>query len=434
MSWSPDSKWIAAPELDPQGGTSLFLIPVGAGTKRQLTSNSTGIDATPAFSPDGRYLAYASCLKVTPCDIYMLPLGPDYLPEGKARRVTDQNVLMRGLAWMPDGCHLVYSAGIDGLRTYLWRVSIFPPGPSERIADTGFNARHPAVSRSGDRLAFSEQNRDVDIWKYADGKIEPFLASTAYEWDPSFSPDGKKVAFCSSRSGEMEIWVCDRDGGKLVQLTDRLGRGQYSPAWSPDGKRVAFASRGKDGKSGIYVVDGAGGQPRRLTPPQYDALAPTWSRDGKWIYFARSDLARIDIWRMPDGGGECTEITDHGGYHAVESPDGKEIYYTREANTTPGYIEPLYAKPLAGGPERVVLDPIWWYGFDVVEDGIYYTRNTSPGVTLAFFDFRTRQSRDLAQSPEPSFQWLTVSPDRKTVLFGVLKHGDWNLMMIENFR
>jgi Tol biopolymer transport system component/predicted Ser/Thr protein kinase len=440
MSWSPDGKWIAAPERDAQGATRIYFYPVGPGEKRRVTSNATGIDQTPAFSPDGRFLAYASCTFVYPCDVYLLDLDADYLPEKRQpRQVTHQGAYLRGLAWMPDSRTVVYAAGQEGtMDTYLWRVAIRPLGAPERMDLPGSQVRHPAVSRAGDRLAYTRFNRDADILKLElGGRIKPFVASTVFEYDPAFSPDGARVSFCSMRSGTMEIWVCDRDGGNLVQVTDRLGRSQSSPAWSPDGAWIAFESQGQDGHSAIWTVEAAGGQPHRITPAGFDAFAPGWSRDGKWIYFARSGSPRMDIWRMPSAGGASQRITDNGGFYSCESADGKSIYYTKDVSTSlTGYRTPVFVKPLAGGAEeRQVLDSVMWYGFFVAADGIYYVGDGEGGPRpLKFYDFATRRNRVLALFNATPHQRLAVSPDRKTVLFGVLKSANWDLMMVENFR
>jgi Tol biopolymer transport system component len=106
--------------------------------------------------------------------------------------------------------------------------------------------------------------------------------------NPQFSPDGSRIAFTSSRNGQVEIWVCDSDGSNPVQLTE-LNRNSEggTPRWSPDGRYLAFDST-KAGRSDIYVVPAQGGPVRRITPEASHEDMPSWSRDGKWIYFERS--------------------------------------------------------------------------------------------------------------------------------------------------
>jgi len=159
VSWSRDGKWIAAPDRDQSGHTQIYLFGVESGEKRALTSNYTGTDHAPAFSPDGKSLAYASCAgAVRPCDIYVIDLDRGLVPK-TWRRITDVGVYIRGIAWVPNGRELVYSAGrTQSQETYLWRVSVDSPGLSERIEIAGPRARHPAMARSGGLLAYTQLN------------------------------------------------------------------------------------------------------------------------------------------------------------------------------------------------------------------------------------------------------------------------------------
>jgi Tol biopolymer transport system component len=156
MSWSHDGKWIAAPDRGEKGGTQLYLFGIESGEKRALTINRTGTDHAPAFSPDGRSLAYASCSDdVFPCDVYVIDLSAGLQPKA-LRRITDVSLYLRGVAWLPDGKSLVYSAGSkNGDATSLWRVSVDPPGLPERIDMAGDHARHPTISPKGELLAYT---------------------------------------------------------------------------------------------------------------------------------------------------------------------------------------------------------------------------------------------------------------------------------------
>jgi serine/threonine protein kinase/Tol biopolymer transport system component len=160
MSWSPDGKWIASPDRDASGATQIYLFSTATGEKRQITSNSGGTDHAPAFSSNGKALAYASCsAAVEQCDVFVAVLGRD-MTATDYRRITDQRVYVRGLAWMPDGRSIVYSAGRRATaETYLWRVAVSPPGTPERIDMAGSQARHPAVSPAGGLLAYTRLDR-----------------------------------------------------------------------------------------------------------------------------------------------------------------------------------------------------------------------------------------------------------------------------------
>jgi Tol biopolymer transport system component len=440
ISWSRDGKWLALAELEPRGTNGIFLIPVERGERRRLTSNSTAFDHAPAFSPDGRFLAYASCTGASSCDVHLVELGPDLLPRGQPRRLTHQDSYMSGVAWTADGRSVLCGASLDGgVTRYLWRVPISGAVRPERLDLAGSQAQHHATARVGNRLAYVQGGLDPDIWKWEAGAAaKNFISSTLPDFSPQFSPDGTRIAFGSSRSGVTEIWVCGRDGANPTQLTNALGRCQATPKWSPDSRSIAFGSMGEDGRWDIYVIDAAGGQPRRITSHESTETIPSFSRDGKWIYFNSKRGGNNEIWRIPAAGGESMQVTDRGGYVAFESWDGKTLYYTKSAGVNvdlaPG---PLFARSLAGGPERQVLDSVVARAFFPVEDGIYYiARHDNEGAwPLQFFDLATGRSRVLTRiEGQLWLGGLTVSPDRKIFLFTVNKPLNFDLMLIENFR
>ena len=143
----------------------------------------------------------------------------------------------------------------------LWRIDVSgSEGRSaepQRLAALGENAVSPAISRRGHRLAYSSFSFHSSIWRIAApggskardeksaGSVNgdtPFIYSTRDDNSPEFSPDGKRIAFMSNRSGDWEIWVCDSDGSNPVQLTSFRGPNVSTPRWSPDGGRIAFDS------------------------------------------------------------------------------------------------------------------------------------------------------------------------------------------------
>lgn len=88
--------------------------------------------------------------------------------------------------------------------------------------------------------------------------------------------------FASGRTGNDEIWVCDRDGRNQKQLTFLEGPRTGTPRWSPDGRQIAFDSW-LGGNSDVNVISADGGRPQRVTPDSLNGHAPYWSRDGQWI-------------------------------------------------------------------------------------------------------------------------------------------------------
>ncbi len=426
LSWTPDGRWLATPATDSSGGNGIFLLPLEQAKAQRLTSNPAGDDIGPALSPDGHFLAYASCISFYSCAIHILELQQNLRPQGPPRRLIGLQLGMTfaGLAWAADGQSLVYSPG------NLYRVPLRGAPAGERIGLAAPLAVSPAVSRALDRLAFARGIDDRDIWKLEEGRPPvSFISSTLTDQNPQFSPDGTRIAHVSG-----EIFVSQADGSNPIQLTDGLGRQVGSPQWSPDGRWIAFDSQGQDGNWDIFVIDAAGGPPRRFTTDPSNEHRPSWSRDGRWIYFASDRTGRFEVWRVAAQGGEAVQVTDAGGHTCAESFDGRTLYYAKARVPQ----QPLYARPLDGGPEKRIVEEILGRTFAVVENGLYYfARTEAVSVTsLRFLDVARGKTREVARldvAVAPGVG-LTASPDRKTFLFTAWKPDNADLMLIENFR
>ena len=253
---------------------------------------------------------------------------------------------------MPDGRSLVYGAGSAGA-SFLWRVPL-AGGEPERLDIAGDQAFSPSISNYGNKVAYTRLGNDHDIWKFESNRQpQDFLSSTRDDRSAQFSPDGKRVVFESRRLGfDYQIWVANWDGTNPTPLTDG-GRGLGgTPRWSPDSRSVVFDGQEPDGRRAVYVVDAKGGPSRLLATP---GTLPSWSHDAKWIYFHSNLTGRDEIWRVPAGGGDPVQVTYNGGNNALESPDGTTLYFRKGA--APAVSQGMvFAQPVAGGPERVVLD------------------------------------------------------------------------------
>ncbi len=432
LSWSPDGKWLTFAKFSGDSA-GVYLLPVDGGAPRRVTfPKPPAYDSYPVISPDGRRLAYAGCTRTFSCDLYIMELDSAYAPQGQPRRITQQQISMMGIAWAGDS--LVYSGSFSwGLLHYLWRVKADGASAPQRLDIAGVYASDPTVSRISNRLAFARFVKNYDIWRcQIGGSQAPLITSTLHEGNPQFSPDGKRIAFGTSRSGEeFNIWVAEADGSNPVQLVHQLGRSEGSPKWSPDGRWIAFDSLRPDGYQDIFVIDATGGHPRRLDLGLHENGVPSWSRDGKWIYFFSDRTGRNEIWKVPSAGGHVEQVTENGGSFALESTDGKTLFYTRGP-----YGTPLFARPVNGGPERKVLD---YTGrcrdFVVFEDGIYYCGQREREQTpLLFHQFSSGASRLVTTVDGFLVNGLTVSPDRKSILFARSGVNGADLMLIENFR
>jgi Tol biopolymer transport system component len=290
-----------------------------------------------------------------------------------------------------------------------------------------------------DRLAFAHDRSTIAIYRFEGGHPpEALLESSHQDRFPHLSPDGRRIAFESNRGGEGdEIWLAASDGSNPRQLTHGPGIEQGTPRWSPDGQRIAFDSRAEDGKFDIWTIDADGGSPRRLTLDPGNAQMPSWSRDGRWIYFQSDRMGAGEVWRIPATGGSEERVTHGGGSLAYESADGKTLFFMMRALDN----GPLLAVPLAGGRERRVLECVPPKGFAVGPTGVYHLGCTADlrAVPLYLLDPATGRDRLLgkleqAVSAAGLSSGLTVSADGKTILYVKAENKDSDLMMIENFR
>jgi Tol biopolymer transport system component len=246
-----------------------------------------------------------------------------------------------------------------------------------------------------------------------------------------FSPDGTRIALSSSRSGNNEIWVSNADGTQPLQLTSSGGRHAGSAQWSPDSHWIVYDAVTPSQTRDIFIVDATGGRPRPLVVHPAQDRVPSWSRDGKSIYFTSNRAGRDEIFRVPVSGGDPTQVTDQGGYVAFEAPDSATLYYTKTSSGP----SPLFARPLAGGPERQVLDSVFNRSFVVAADGIYFIEVADDGrFSMKFLELASGKMRILTQIDGLPDLYLSISPDGQRALYTLREQTGADLMLIENFR
>jgi TolB protein len=260
----------------------------------QLTSDGY-FKQRPAWSPDGSRLAFTrhrqDKLWIYTCDA----------AGGDERRLTQRELPEYDAAWSPDGLRLAFvhvsQSGTQGdLDIYVINADGSGLAPLVKTQGMLSHEEWPAWSPDGKRLAFTSTrpgNQEIMLAEADGSQVRAITSHSGTDAHPCWSPDGRQIAFATDRWGGLEIAVIEADGSQIRRLTTSPGLDDY-PAWSPDGRRIAFVSN-RDGNFEIYLMQADGSQPRNVTrSPAIDTF-PTWNPDGR-LTFVSNQHQQFDIF------------------------------------------------------------------------------------------------------------------------------------------
>jgi Tol biopolymer transport system component/DNA-binding winged helix-turn-helix (wHTH) protein len=449
LAWSLDGKWLLGVEqrgvagLAPERRVGIVRISVEGGEKRpfpvSLDADQNGSKRNPRLSdgeealtvsPDGKKLAFIHTIDDPNTDIYVVALTDQMMPAGPATSLHFDKNSCHGIAWDADGRSLIVSSDRRG-SIELWRVPVSRSVEPSRIDVSDELPLHLAVSKTGQRMAYTHFFNDWNIWRVdlISARVKhaaAFITSTKDEYHPSYSSDGKRIAFESNRFGNtQQIWVSDADGSRAVQLTAFENAWAGSPAWSPNGQQIAFDSDAA-GQWDIYVIPSQGGKAIRLTSGSGSKMIPSWSHDGKWIYYCASGDSGPQIWKKAASGGAAIQITKNGGCNQMESPDGRYLYYLNKSNSA------LWRVPAAAGEEVQLAELGPKAQFTLGKHGIYFL-DSMYANTLKFMDYRTGSIKVAGTLPGPMIHGITVSPDERWLLYAKSDSAGSQLRLVEKF-
>lgn len=433
LCWSNNAKFLfvtaAQQENRPNG---ILRLSIDNGDLMALSAAGKGPlgYSAPAVSANGRTLAVVDLDQSV---ITFLPLTEsNELSTQNARKVASGTV---AFAWTPDDRSLVVSYG-GNVMAPLFRLPL-DGGATQPLAWSGPGATEPAISRDGRLLAFSRTARDVNIWELTLDRpdhVQPVRQQIAVspfrEVCPRYSPDGKRLAFHSNRSGSVQIWAANADGSNPVQLTNMNPRATTGTArWSPDGQQLLFDSS-PEGPPHIYRISADGGNPKQVTSGSAADYIGAWSPDGQMIYFSSNRSGAAQIWRTRITGGSPEQVTHDGAEAPDFSPDGKWLYFTRK-----GGAGGLWRMPVNGGTAVRLADSIYRYNYFPVGEGVYFIAQPAKAshASILFLNFATAAVSELFTLDKPVDLGLALSPDRRHLLFTELDYEGRNLMLVENF-
>ena len=428
VSWSPDGRHIAfSGRLPSDEHTGIYLFSTATGDTERIPETSKCLGQVQlAFSHSGGHLAYW-CVNGKEAVLYSLPLEG-----GQPKMVLLFEEWPSGLTWSADDKRLIYSLWHGFSSGQFGEVNL-ADGSVKTLA-LPVSAQLPAVSARGNKLAFSSYTSRLNIWRRdlahpASPPVE-LVPSSRAQYDAHYSPDGKRIAFASIRSGRQGVWISNEDGSNLVQISNP-NYASGSPQWSPDGNKIAFDSLLHD-RWEIYVADMAERTPRKLITNVSGVIQPHWSRDGLWIYFRSEEAGRTGVYRCPASGGDAVALSsDIDGISPQESIDGKTVYFASRADNLILKKTVLSGRPgtesEVDGLPRVSFYSLW----TLSPTGIYFAPAEAPR-SLRYFDFATRKIRTIFDVDNDFASGFSLS-DGRWILYSQEVDVNSDIMLVEKF-
>ncbi|MFL6235230.1 MAG: protein kinase domain-containing protein [Thermoanaerobaculia bacterium] len=304
-----------------------------------------------------------------------------------------------------------------------------------QLTDQEGSEKFPSLAPGGELFAFARESSpgNLDVYLQRVGGSNPInLTADSFQDDthPAFSPDGKRIAFRSERDGG-GIFLMGATGESAHRLTD-FG---FEPVWSPDGKEIAVSTdnvqdprnRSRDGQ--IWLVDVSTGQ-RRSLQVEGDAVQPSWSPHGTRIAYwgvSKANSHRV-IWTAPVRGGKAVPVT-HDTYvdwSPTWSPDGRYLYFTSDRGGSMSLWRVAIVEAtgeVQGDPEPITAPALWSNGIRFSQDGrkaIYVNRYARSNLERAGLD---PAGRAVVEPLQPitqgsrEFAFGRVSPDGGKLAF-----------------
>ncbi len=251
------------------GNKEIYICEFDGYSPRQVT-HLNSITLSPAWSSDGKWLAYTSYAKGKP-DLYI-----KHLREKRGTAISKKGINITP-AWVPNQFALAASLSFSGdpeiyLLTGTGKVI------NKLTKNRGIDVS-PTWSPDGKHMAFVSKRSgtpQIYIQNISSGSVRRLTFHGQYNTQPSWAPKGDKVAYSGMESGRNNIFVIGSDGQGLIQLTQDQGDNE-APSWSPDASLIVFSST-REGPSRIYVMTAYGTDQRRLLALKGEQTQPNWSR------------------------------------------------------------------------------------------------------------------------------------------------------------
>ena len=352
-------------------------------------------------------------------------------------------------AWSPDGKRIAYSLEVKGFKKIF--VHEIDNGKSSQLTTGSYDDIQPAWGPAGDSILFVRSNQsrgklqpgdvfgvylDGDIWRIdLQNSKEQKIISNGF--NPSFSPDGKLIALDASWAGPRRIWVVNSHGSNPQQITGDVSEAlsHVNPSWSPDGKKIVFQNIERT-KFDIKLVELVSKKVEWVTNDLFQDLNPVWA--GDYIYFSSYRSGGLNIWRVSANGSGAPQQLTIGAGQDVEiavSPDGKQLAFTILRQNAD--VWRLAVSPETGAPNNAPSSVIVSTREDSrgawSPDGnqIAFNSDRTGDMNIWKYSFAEENIEQLTKGPGGDYQpnW---SPDGNWITFFSCRAGNADIWLIDS--
>ena len=361
---SPDGRWVAFTVTvfdydENKGESDLWLVPPdGSEPPRRLTWQK-GADSSPAWSPDGKHLAFVSKRGEGPKQLYLLPMTG-----GEAEPLSELPMAVASPKWFPDGRRIAFAATtFPDLNDDFEKVKERLEAAREDKTQAKISGRR--LLRYWDHYRTDGTVHHVFALDLASRKVKDLMpgydgltAFRSFEWD--LSPDGKEVAFAANATDppwqkvNFDVFLLSVEDGGIESVTADNPAWDSSPVYSPDGRYLLFGRTHRPEIAPDFTrlarYDRRTGEIRQLAS-EWDHQPAGWrvTRDGSTVIFSAQDGGRRNLYKLPIDGGIPELLVAGGAIDKVREAAAGELVFLRESFHRP---DDLYAVSLAGGEAR----------------------------------------------------------------------------------
>jgi Tol biopolymer transport system component/tRNA A-37 threonylcarbamoyl transferase component Bud32 len=437
---SPDGKRLAFRRHLPKTNEDTLVLANGDGGSEQViaTRQLPSVIASPAWSPDGRYVAFT--VNGRDDTGYFVHVEEVNVEDRSSRVVSgDRWRSIAVVAWLPDASGLIINArdraSLPGTPLQIWHIS-YPGGEAHRVTnDLNYYNTISLTADARTLLAVQNEGGIFNLWlaPAGDATRARQITSDGSSEEPAWTPDGR-IVYYSNASGNGDIWVMNADGSGSRQLTSDPNNDSL-PAVSPDGRYVAFVSNRSVGW-GVWRMNADGGDAKELLRNVDQGYLPQWSPDSHRVFYTtRDNGGRLALWNVPIDGGTPAKVTDALDGSTMLAPDGK-TFFTLHRDPEPGSPLKLLIIPANGGEPLRTLDApdsmeaVRWSPDAQAIDYVV----TSEGVSnLWRLPLSGGKPRQLTEWKADRIGWFAWSPDGKQL---ALSRGTQtsDIVLIKDFR